>query len=215
MTVSYMRNLRKDTKLFQINFKTMSDFKFDIKLKPKTVGEFDVANPPKWTLLIKSQFKDETLFVHLHCIFQEPLTEEQKANGVVEPFPIIEITKGFMKDGYFIPTDKKTVVSAPDRLHISKKYGILMEALIEDGFIKHGEMYLGAKEAESPVYHVNEKGRGAGGFDLAAMMQNFGMPQNPGATIPQTKNPILRMKAQKFSTVKPQASTSVGNQNNP
>lgn len=168
----------------------MSDFKFDIKLKPKTVGEFDVANPPKWTLLIKSQFKDETLFVHLHCIFQEPLTEEQKANGVVEPFPIIEITKGFMKDGYFILTDKKTV-SAPDRLPISKKYGILMEALIEDGFIKHGEMYLGAKEAESPVYHVNEKG-GAGGFDMDAIMAKIGANQ-PNITIPK-RNPILRMR---------------------
>lgn len=191
----------------------MSDFKFDIKLKPKKVGEFDVGNPAKWTLLIKPQYKDDTLFVHLHCLFKEPLSDEDKANGVETSPPLIEITKGFMKDGCFIPTDKKRIAGVDER-GVLPKYEIVIQALLDDGFIKHGEMYLGSKEPTEPTYHVNEKG-GAGGFDLAAMMQNLGMPQNPGATIPQTKNSILRMKAQKFSTVKPQASTSVGNQNNP
>lgn len=194
----------------------MSDFKFDIKLKPKKVGEFDVGNPAAWTLLIKPQYKDDTLFVHLHCLFKEPLSDEDKANGVETSPPLIEVTKGFMKDGCFVPTDKKRVAGIDERA-VLPKYEVLIQALLEDGFIKHGEMYLGAKEPTAPTYHVNEKGGGAGGFDLAAMMQNLGMPQNPNiglTTIPK-KNPILRMKAQKFGTVKPQASTSVGNQQNP
>lgn len=189
----------------------MSDFKFDIKLKPKKVGEFDVGNPTAWTLLIKPQYKDDTLFVHLHCLFKEPLSDEDKANGVETSPPLIEITKGFMKDGHFIPTDKKRVAGMDERA-VLPKYEVLIQALLDDGYIKHGEMYLGNKNPEAPVYHVNEKGGGMG-IDLSQMMQSLGMPQNPG--IPPKTNPILRMKAQKFSTVKPQASTSVGNQQNP
>lgn len=190
----------------------MSDFKFDIKLKPKKVGEFDVGNPTAWTLLIKPQYKDDTLFVHLHCLFKEPLTEEEKENGVETKPNVIEITKGFMKDGCFVPMDKKTA-SGIDEKTVLRKYEVFIQALLDDGYIKHGEMYLGDKEPETPVYHINENKGGIAGFDLSQMMQSLGMPQNPG--IPPNKNPILRMKAQKFSTVKPQASTSIGNQQNP
>lgn len=194
----------------------MSDFKFDIKLKPKKVGEFDVGNPTAWTLLIKPQYKDDTLFVHLHCLFKEPLSDKDKANGVETSPPLIEITKGFMKEGKFILEDKK-IVSGIDEASVLPKYEILIKSLLDDGFIKHGEMYLGRKDPDVPAYNVNKRGGTGMGFDLAKMMSNLRMPQNPGVsltTIPK-KNPILRMKAQKFSTVKPQASTSVGNQQNP
>lgn len=197
----------------------MSDFKFDIKLKPKKVGEFDVGNPSKWTLLIKPQYKDDTLFVHLHCLFKEPLSDEDKANGVETSPPLIEITKGFMKEGKFIPEDKKRV-SGMDEASVLPKYEILIQTLLADGFIKHGEMYLGNKEPQTPVYNVNEKGDAGMGFDLAQMMSSLGMPQNPGVgltTIPKRRNPIIRMNRQVITvnTVKPQASTSVGNQQNP
>ena len=191
----------------------MSDFKFDIKLKPKKIGEFDVGNPSIWTLLIKPQFKDDTLFVHLHCLFQEPLTDEQKANGVTEPHPVIEITKGFVKEGQFIPTDKKTV-SAPEKIKITAKYQILMEALTEEGFIKHGEMYLGAKEPDTPVYHVFEKG-GGGMFDMDKILQQMGS-LSPG-TIPvgtannPPKNPHIMLKANKIAKVAIQPNNNTNN----
>lgn len=175
----------------------MSDFKFNIKLKPKKIGEFDVGNPTAWTLLIKPQYKDDTLFVHLHCLFKEPLSDEDKANGVETSPPLIEITKGFMKDGHFIPTDKKRVAGMDERA-VLPKYEVIIQALLDNGFIKHGEMYLGNKDPQIPVYHVNEKGGDSAGFDLSQMMQTLGMPQNPGVgltTIPK-KNPILRMNPQ-------------------
>lgn len=185
----------------------MPDFKFDIKVKPKKIGEFDVGNPTAWTLLIKPQIKDDTLFVHLHCHFKEiieiPPPGSVVTDDVKTPPMIIEIVKGFIKDAKFVPTDKKAV-SGKTEVELLQKYEILIQSLLNDGFMKHGEMYMSSKEPEKPVYNVFEKKAGAGSsqFDLSSMMASIGMPTpNPLTTIPK-RNPILRMKVAATSSNK-------------
>ena len=181
----------------------MSDFKFDLKLKKKIVGEFDVGHPGEWNLLIKPQFKDETLFVHLQCQFKAKISDEDKEKGMTAPMSI-RVVKGFIKEGKFVPEQSKTI-NGRNEGELVNNYGILIESLIEDGFIKHGEMYLGRNEPDIPTYHKAEKPGMGSNFDISQTLRNMG---TPGPITAPTFNPHIKMKVNK--TVSP-----TNNTNNP
>ena len=173
----------------------MSDFKFGLKIKAKTVGEFNVGNPGEWSLLIKPQIKDDTLFVHFHCQWKRKLTDAEIADGIVAPPGILTIVTGFLKDGKFIPVSKNNITSLiTERLIIS--YERYIREYMELGYIKHSEMYLGSENPSEPIYYENSN-QGKIPMDIRTVMNSIGA----GAIVPigianhPPKNPHIILKS--------------------
>lgn len=180
----------------------MTDFKFGIKLKPKTVGDFNVGNPEEWTLLIKPQIKDDTLFVHFHCEFKRDLTDEEKANGVTEPPLAMKVISGFLKEGKFchVISNNHSAFNKEKLLLIYEKY---LKDLYEQGYMKHTEMYLGDLSIE-PTYRKYEGvNQSIGGIQamMSQMMSN--VPNTTVASTVKPRPPQFKVLPMKIATVNP------------
>lgn len=143
----------------------MSDtplFKFK-KKETKKVGDFDVLDTSEWTLLIKPQIQDVTLFVHFHKLWnvQEVAgVEADPDNGIeavkeVKAHPAWEHKTGFLKDGKFIVTQQKTI-SEQTYHAIHKRYIKTLENYLEEGYKKDWDNYI-LDEPQTPHYYINER----------------------------------------------------------
>lgn len=175
----------------------MEKFSFGFNIKPKMVGEFNASDPSEWTLLIKPQIKDDTLFVHIQCEWKRKLSEFEIEAGITEPPMRIIINTGFMKDGQFVLSN--TANSAGGRhstmAQTLKTYAQLLSDYQSAGYIKHGEMYLGSKDPEEPTYRSSKGGNMANvaNFMNGPNMVALGTANNP------PKNPLIMLKNLKQS----------------
>lgn len=130
----------------------MSLFKF--KKAKVMVGEFDPDDEDEWTLLIKPQIQDVTLFVHFHKKWNvtevpgTPEIEEDEANGIeyqaatpgVSKLPIVHVFTGFVKEGNFV-LDKHGPFSYQSLESVKKDYVKRLTTYTEKGFTKDWNQY--------------------------------------------------------------------------
>lgn len=135
-------------------------FKFK-KKGTKKIGDFDVLDSSEWTLLIKPQIQDVTLFVHFRKLWNvEEQPEVLNADGEVEhqavkQHPAYEFNTGFIKDDKFIVQKQKPV--GEQTYHaIQKRYMMNLENLINEGYQKDWNNYNG-DEPIVPHYYINER----------------------------------------------------------
>lgn len=144
----------------------MSLFKF--KKAKVMVGEFDPDDSDEWTLLIKPQIQDTTLFVHFHKMWnvtevpEVQAVEADDANGIaaveyqpgVYAHPSIVVFVGFVKEGNFIVTKSKSF-SFESFANVKKDYLIRLEEYVGKGFTKDWNMYSN-DIAQVPHYYGNK-----------------------------------------------------------
>lgn len=135
-------------------------FKFK-KTTSKMVGDFDVNDKSKRTLLIKPQIKDVTLFVHFEKLWNVEETAEVLdpdgniiTNGV-KSMPAWRHIQGFIKDDKFVVTVNK-MITAMNYHTIHTRYINQLGKYLEEGYVKDIQHYTG-DEAIEPKYYVNER----------------------------------------------------------
>lgn len=144
---------------------------FKIKRQKKQICGIDPLDDSEWTMLIKPQIQNVTLFAHLKKNWNVTEVEPDEENNIkeVRKHDSFNITIGFIKDGQFI-------VQANN---IYRK-GLFMKKLSiyeEDGYIKHDEMYLGGFPSE-PVYHGSNGNQKSfhNSIDLSKIMSSGNLP---------------------------------------
>ena len=135
-------------------------FKFK-KTTSKMVGDFDVNDKSKRTLLIKHQIQDVTLFVHFEKLWNvEETAEVLDPDGNVlvkgvKSMPAWRHVQGFIKDGKFVVTVNR-MITAMNYHTIHTRYINQLEKYLNEGYVKDIQNYTG-EEAIEPKYYVNEK----------------------------------------------------------
>lgn len=174
----------------------MSLFKF--KKAKVMVGDFDPDDEDEWTLLIKPQIQDVTLFVHLHKQWNvvevpgTPEIEADEANGIeyqeatpgIMKIPVVHVFTGFVKDGNFV-LDKDKAFSHSSFEGVKKDYLKRLQTYTELGFTKDWDMYehdIGLK----PKYYG--EGRDINSISNISQAINQSIHQSGGIVQAQTAN---------------------------
>lgn len=198
-----------------------SIFKFK-KPDKKKLGGIELDDPHEWTLLIKHQVKDETLFVHFRKKWnlpeavpepepevtgEEDLEEFQKMiigaqmakkdDNTAEP--ILEMITGFVKDGKFVIA-KQQKLSHQLYDGIKKNYVHNLTKFIEDGYVKHEEAYAGDIPI-APKYYVNERTPVKEAFNMTSLMQGQSGPAIKPAVMPTAPPPVKKPKGSLFGNL--------------
>ena len=178
-----------------------SIFKFK-KVGINKIGDFNAVDESEWTLLIKPQIQDVTLFVHYHKMWNvEEKSAEVDADGnetkkAVEKTPQWLQSSGFIKDDKFIVTQQKPVHRQTFH-EIQKVYIQSLTNFIEQGYKKDWNNYVG-DVPQKPTYYINEKTSQEEAS--AKVMQNMVKMQTAmsGTTVP---NPVQKIN-KVFKTLK-------------
>lgn len=164
----------------------MEESIFKFKKAKKMVGNFDPDDKNEWTLLIKPQIGDATLFIHYHKLWliqEQPEIEADPDNGVegqkeIKRQSSYELFRGFVKDGKFV-IEKQSQFSAKVDEAISRKFLDSLQTHIDFGYDKDWNMYSN-DIAEVPSYYEYPKGS-AGNMpgNMMNMMQAQAGMSNP------------------------------------
>lgn len=156
----------------------MSNFKFGLKIRPKTIGGINVGDPEEWTLLIKPQFKDETLFVHFHCVFKHILTQEEIDARKITKIGII-INTGFVKDDKFCIIHTHKIAINHGLPSLMKYYKDKVESFMSQGYQKDDRV------SGEPMYHKFDKNSNS----FSQVLNNL------ASLSTSSNNPLIKMQA--------------------
>lgn len=168
---------------------TPSLFKFK-KKEVKKIGDFDVLDSTEYTFLVKPIIQDLPQFHHFHKLWnvvEVPGVEPDEQNGIegveaVRTSPAWEHSTGFVKDGKFIVTKRRTY-SSQTYHGVHKMYVDILERYIQDGYIKDESLYCGGVP-QVPQYYSNEKtplGQKMANTVLQGINQLSSSPSIPGS----------------------------------
>jgi hypothetical protein len=150
---------------------------FKFKKAKKMVGEFDADDPHEWTLLLKPQIGDVTLFVHFHKLWlveEKPEIEADEENGIeyqagVQRVPACEVYFGFMKDGKFVVERSSNFKERIDEL-AQKRFLQNLQRYLDEGYNKDWNSYK-LDEPVTPNYYGHQKDQSG---SMSAAMGSLG-----------------------------------------